>query len=75
MEAFIEKAKRYTEIRELTPEILRLFICRIEVGERGEKYSRTAGQSIRIIYRDVGVMDSVEPVAEAAENMIQANIA
>ncbi|MBA1334858.1 MAG: hypothetical protein HPY66_0479 [Firmicutes bacterium] len=72
VEAFIEKAKRYTEIRELTPEILRLFISRIEVGEREEKYSRTAEQSIRIVYRDVGVMDSVEPVEE---NMEQENIA
>lgn len=61
VEAFIEKAKRYTEIPELTPEILRLFISRIEVGERSEKRSRTAEQSIRIVYRDVGVMDSVEP--------------
>ncbi len=72
VEAFIEKAKRYTEIRELAPEILRLFISRIEVGERGEKYSRTAEQSIRIYYRDVGVMDNVEQVEE---NMDQENIA
>ncbi|MDI6706943.1 MAG: DUF4368 domain-containing protein, partial [Bacillota bacterium] len=69
-----EKAKRYTEISELTPEILRLFISRIEVGERGEKYSRTAEQSIRIIYRDVGVMDSVEPITENADQE-QENIA
>lgn len=75
VDAFIEKAKRYTEISELTPEILRLFISRIEVGERSEKYSRTAEQSIRIIYRDVGVMDSVEQIAEATENSQQTNIA
>ncbi|NSW92081.1 MAG: recombinase family protein [Firmicutes bacterium] len=74
VEAFIEKAKRYTQISELTPEILRLFISRIEVGERGEKYSRTAEQSIRIIYRDVGVMDSVEPITENADQE-QENIA
>lgn len=61
VDAFIEKAKRYTEIRELTPEILRLFISRIEVGERSDKYSRTAEQGIRIVYRDVGIMDSVQP--------------
>ncbi|NSW92165.1 MAG: recombinase family protein [Firmicutes bacterium] len=72
VEAFIEKAKRYTEISELTPEILRLFISRIEVGERGEKYSRTAEQSIRIVYRDVGVMDSVDPIKE---NTDEENIA
>lgn len=76
VDAFIEKAKRYTEIRELTPEILRLFIARIEVGEKSEKYSRTAEQAIRIIYRDVGIMDSVEPVnTEAAEDDRQENIA
>lgn len=75
VEVFIEKARRYTEIPELTPEILRLFIQRIEVGERSEKYSRTGEQEIRIVYRDVGVMDSVEPIAEAAENIEQVNIA
>lgn len=70
------KAKRYTEIPELTPEILRLFISRIEVGERGEKHSRTAEQSIRIIYRDVGIMDSVEPATENySENTEQEFIA
>lgn len=75
VEAFIEKAKRYTEILELTPEILRLFIQRIEVGERSEKHSRTAEQEIRIIYRDVGVMDSVEPAVEDTETTEQENIA
>ncbi len=62
VEAFIEKAKRYTDITDLTPELLRLFIERIDIGERSERYSRTAEQDIRIVYRDVGVMDSVEPV-------------
>lgn len=35
---FVEKAKRYTEIPELTGELLNLFIERIEVGEREERY-------------------------------------
>ena len=56
--AFIEKAKRYTTIDKLTPELLRLFIQRIEIGERDVKYSRNASQSIRIIYRDIGTVDS-----------------
>lgn len=51
---FTEKAKRYTAIDGLAPELLRLMIQRIEVGERSKKYSRSAGQSIRIIYRDIG---------------------
>ena len=58
VEAFIEKAKRYTTIDTLTPELLRLFIQRIEIGERDVKYSHNASQSIRIIYRDIGTLDS-----------------
>lgn len=34
VDAFIKKAKQYTAIDHLTPELLRLFIQRIEVGER-----------------------------------------
>ena len=57
VDTFIERAKRYTAIDGLTPELLRLFIQRIEVGERSKKYSRSAAQSVRIIYRDIGSMD------------------
>jgi site-specific DNA recombinase len=57
--AFIDKAKQYTEINELTAEILHLFIERVEVGERGEKWSRTAMQEINIYYRDIGLLDNV----------------
>ena len=78
VDTFIEKAKRYTAIDELTPELLRLFIQRIEVGERSKKYSRNAAQSIRIIYRDIGSMDRpMEPRvlqpsdASAASAMLQ----
>ena len=48
----------YTAIDTLTPDLLRLFIQRIEVGERETKYSRNSSQSIRIIYRDIGLVDS-----------------
>ena len=58
VDAFIEKAKQYTTIDTLTPELLRLFIQRIEIGERDVKYSRNASQSICIIYRDIGLVDS-----------------
>lgn len=58
VDAFIEKARRYTEIDELTPELLRLFIQRIEIGEQTKKYSRSAGQSVRIVYRDIGALDT-----------------
>lgn len=61
VEAFIEKAKRFTTINQLTPELVRLFIQRIEIGERPPKGSRFA-QGIKIVYRDIGCMDSpMEP--------------
>ncbi len=54
---FLENARRYTQIDELTSEILRTFVQKIEVGERAQKYSRTATQEIRIYYRDIGLLD------------------
>ena len=48
IQAFIEQAKSYVEIEKLTPELLRVFIRKIEVFEKTEKYSRTAGNPIII---------------------------
>ena len=47
---FIEKAKANIELKEVTPELLRAFISRIEVYEKPEKYSRTCGNTILIRY-------------------------
>lgn len=60
VDRFIEKAKKYTDLTELTPEILHMFIDRIEVGEKAEKYSRTAPQNIWIHYRDIGMLNDVK---------------
>ena len=70
VDSFIEKAKRYTTIEALTPELLRLFIQRIEIGERAVKYSHTATQCIRIIYRDIGTMDSPMQAGEQQPHII-----
>ena len=67
---FIDKAKWYTDLTELTPEILRLFVEKIVVGEKAQKYSRTAEQDILIYYRDIGLMDTpVECGVEEGELM------
>ena len=50
IQEFICKAKEYIEMPKLTPELLRVFIRRIEVYEKFEKYSRTAGNPIIIHY-------------------------
>lgn len=70
VEAFIEKAKRFRNIDELTPELLRLFIQRIEIGERTKKYSHSAPQDIRIIYRDIGMVDSQMEEGERPVHMV-----
>ena len=74
--AFIDKAKQYTEINELTAEILHLFIERVEVGERTEKWSRTAMQEINIYYRDIGLLDNViEPQTEESSQTTSTEVA
>lgn len=56
---FLEKARQYTKLDSLTAKLLNLFIERVEVGEREERYSRTAPQSIDIYYRDIGLLDNI----------------
>ena len=66
----LRKQKRFTSIDKLTPELLRLFIQRIEIGERSKKYSRNATQSIRIVYRDIGAVDSAMIPGEVEPHMV-----
>ena len=47
---FIEKAKANMIMKEVTPELLKAFISRIEVYEKPEKYSRTCGNVVLIHY-------------------------
>ena len=54
-------------IPELTSEILHTFIQRVEVGERAERYSRTAPQEIRIYYRDIGIVDDIPETMDISE--------
>lgn len=68
---FIAKARQYRNITELTPEILRLFIGKIVVGERAQKYSRSAEQEVRIHYRDIGLMDTLAEPADAQDTLTE----
>ena len=56
--AFLDKAKRYTDIQELTPELLRLFIQKIVVHEKDVKWSKHAPQTVEIHYADIGCMEN-----------------
>ena len=56
---FIARAKRYTDIQELTPELLRLFIQKIVVHEKDVKWSKHARQTVEIHYTDIGVVGNL----------------
>lgn len=57
-DGFIAKAKRYTDITELTPELLRLFIQKIVVHEKSEKWSKHSPQTVEIHYTVIGCVGS-----------------
>ena len=70
-DGFLDKAKRYMDITELTPELLRLFIERIVVHEKEVKWSKHAPQTVEIYYNGIGYVGSgqqdVEEALEAPE--------
>ena len=67
-DSFLDKAKRYTDITELTPELLRLFIEKIVVHEKEVKWSKHAPQTVEIYYNGIGYVGSgQQDMAEALE--------
>ena len=67
-DGFLDKAKRYTDITELTPELLRLFIEKIVVHEKEVKWSKHAPQTVEIHYNGIGYVGSgQQDMAEALE--------
>ena len=56
-DGFLDKAKRYMDITELTPELLRLFIEKIVVHEKEVKWSKHAPQTMEIYYNGIGFID------------------
>ena len=53
---FLKVVKSYTEIRELTPEILNSFVERIYIGET-ERYNNRKMQEVEIVYKFVGAIN------------------
>ena len=51
---FLDIAYKYTDIRELTPEVLRTFISKIVIHELESKWSKTAEQQVDIYFRYIG---------------------
>ena len=54
VERFVMISNKYTDLQDLTPEILRTFVDKIVIHERTEKWAKTAEQQIDIYFRYVG---------------------
>lgn len=54
VERFLEIVRKYTDIKELTPEILRTFISKIVIHERSRKHVKDAEQDIDIYFTHIG---------------------
>ena len=66
---FLDKAKRYTDITELTPELLRLFIEKIVVHEKEVKWSKHAPQTVEIYYNGIGCVGSQQQDMESLQSL------
>ena len=55
---FITKARKFTDMTELTPELLRTFVAKIIVYEKEVKYSKHAPQKIHICFRDFNLNET-----------------
>ena len=55
---FIAKARKFTDMTELTPELLRTFVAKIIVYEKEVKYSKHAAQKIHICFRDFNLNET-----------------
>ena len=66
-DGFLDKAKRYMDITELTPELLRLFIEKIVVHEKEVKWSKHAPQTVEIYYNGIGCVDNQQQDMESLQ--------
>ena len=59
-ERFVALARKYTNITELTPEILNTMIDKIIIGERENRHSKkNVKQKIRILFKGFGELDDL----------------
>lgn len=64
VDKFVDIAYKYTDLQELTPEVLRTFIAKVVIHERSDKWSKSAEQQIDIYFRYIGNL-TVQPVEQA----------
>jgi len=57
IEKFIAIANKYTDLQELTAEVLRTFVTKIVIHERTTKWVKTSEQQIDIYFRYIGCFE------------------
>ena len=57
IEKFIAIANKYTDLQELTAEVLRTFVAKIVIHERTTKWAKTSEQQIDIYFRYIGCLE------------------
>ena len=57
VERFIAIANKYTDLQELTAEVLRTFVAKIVIHERTTKWAKTSEQQIDIYFRYIGCLE------------------
>ena len=63
VDKFVDIAYKYTDLQELTPEVLRTFIAKVVIHERSDKWSKSTKQQIDIYFRYIGNL-TVQPVEQ-----------
>ena len=64
VDKFIDIAHKYTDLQDLTPEVLRTFVAKVVIHERNDKWSKAAEQQIDIYFRYIGNL-TVQPAENA----------
>ena len=72
IQKFFDAAKKYTGIRELTPDVLRTFISKIVIHERKKKHGKNAMQQIDIYFRYIGSMAEPQTAEKTVESEAKA---
>ena len=72
VERFLEIVRKYTDIKELTPEILRTFISKIVIHERSRKHVKDAEQDIDIYFTHIGNLNRFCSDGQSTQNQITA---
>ena len=72
VDRFLDIVRKYTDIKELTPEILRTFVSKIVIHERSRKHAKDAEQDIDIYFTHIGNLNRFCSDGQNTQNQITA---